>query len=60
LITQGRHIQKEKKMFRRREQLLTVDCTAYNSVWPDKYMVHSLVENNIAIPAFVVHDQDLR
>jgi len=47
-------------MLRRREQLLTVDCTAYNSVQSSQYRDFYLVEYNVNIPAFVVYDRDLR
>jgi hypothetical protein len=46
-------------MLRRREQLLTVDCTAYRAVQFD-HNDRLTVEYNINIPAFVVHNPDLR
>jgi hypothetical protein len=45
-------------MLRRREQLLTVDCTAYRAVQLDHNDCLT-VEYNINIPAFVVHNPDL-
>jgi hypothetical protein len=45
-------------MLRRREQLLTVDCTAYNSVQSSQYRDFYLVKYNVNIPAFVVYDRD--
>jgi len=47
-------------MARRREQLLTVDCTAYNSIQTDQSKDFYLVEYNINIPAFAVHDPGSR
>jgi hypothetical protein len=46
-------------MLRRREQLLTVDCTAYRAVQLN-YNDRLTVEYNINIPAFVIHNPDLR
>ena len=48
------------KMIRRREQLLTVDCTAYNSVQSNQHRDFYLVEYNINIPAFVVYNREDR
>jgi len=48
------------KMIRRREQLLTVDCTAYNSVQSNQHRDFYLVEYNINIPAFVVYNREER
>ncbi len=54
-----KHSCKKKQMLRRREQLLTVDCTAYRAVQLD-HNDRLTVEYNINIPAFVVHNPDLR
>jgi hypothetical protein len=45
-------------MLRRREQLLTVDCTAYRAVQLNQ-KDRLTVKYNINIPAFVVHNPDL-
>ena len=47
-------------MFRRREQLLTVDCIAYNSIQEKRNKNYFTVEYNINIPADVVHNPEER
>jgi hypothetical protein len=47
-------------MLRRREQLLTVDCTAYKAVQSNQSNNYFSVEYKINIPAFVVHNPGLR
>lgn len=47
-------------MLRRREQLLTVDCIAYNSIQEGNNKDHFVVQYNINIPAVVVQDPAAR
>jgi len=47
-------------MIQRREELLTVDCTAYNSVQLNQHRDFYLVQYNVNIPAFVVYNRGLR
>ena len=43
-------------MFRRREQHLTVDCIAYNSIEENKKKNYFVIQYNINIPAAVVNN----